>query len=278
MRSVLKYADLLKSTEPRILSENLSDGRVTLLSLAHLSRVRMIMVETSLSANVGAAARAMKTMGLSQLVLVNPQEEPLSEAALARASGAQDILSQAVQVETLEAALQGCELVIGTSARSRALPWPMLTPREIPVQIATVPADAEVAVVFGRERSGLTNEELARCHYHVHIPANPDYSSLNIAAAMQVIAYEIRMAALDDSVQESEEVIARARAEDLEGFFQHLQTMLVDIEFADPNNLKQLMIKLRRFYMRAQPESVELNILRGIVSQTQKTIGRLKDV
>ncbi|WLD57462.1 tRNA (cytosine(32)/uridine(32)-2'-O)-methyltransferase TrmJ [Salinispirillum sp. LH 10-3-1] len=252
-----------------------------MLSLAHLSRIRMVMVETSLSANIGSAARAMKTMGMSNLVVVNPHENPLSEQAIARASGAQDILERVVQVPTLEEALQGCELVIGTSARDRALPWPMLTPREIPQQIATVGAEGDIAIVFGRERSGLTNEELARCHYHVHIPANPDYSSLNIASAMQIIAYEVRLAMLqgeESGRAGNEEPQLRARAEDLEGFFQHLQAMLVDIEFADPNNLKQLMIKLRRFHMRAQPEPVELNILRGIVSQTQKTIGRLKDV
>ncbi|MFY0665549.1 MAG: tRNA (cytosine(32)/uridine(32)-2'-O)-methyltransferase TrmJ [Natronospirillum sp.] len=244
----------------------------------------MVMMETSLSANIGSAARAMKTMGMSNLVVVNPQENPMSEQAVARASGAQDILERLVQVPTLEDALQGCELVIGTSARDRALPWPMLTPREIPQQVASVGAEGDIAIVFGRERSGLTNEELARCHYHVHIPANPDYSSLNIASAMQIIAYEVRLAVLQGEEAgaavsaDAVEPQLRARAEDLEGFFQHLQAMLVDIEFADPNNLKQLMIKLRRFYMRAQPEPVELNILRGIVSQTQKTIGRLKDV
>lgn len=231
------------------------------------------MVETSLSANLGAAARAMKTMGLTRLVAVNPQQDPCTEEALARASGADDVLQQMQRVDTLDDALAGCTLVVGTSARDRALPWPMLTPRELPGVIASTERDGDVAILFGRERSGLTNEELARCHYHVHIPANPDYSSLNIAAAVQLIAYELRMASLVNTETIIEER-ARARAEDLEGFFVHLQDMLVDIEFADPNNIRQLMLKLRRFYMRGQPEPTELNILRGIVSQTQKTLKR----
>ena len=242
--------------------------------LSSLSRVRMIMIGTSLSANIGSAARAMKTMGLTQLWLVDPQESPQSESALARASGADDILQKARVADSLDDALSGCQLVLGTSARNRALPWPMLTPREVPSAMAALPEDAEVAILFGRERSGLTNEELSRCHYHVHIPANPDYSSLNIAAAVQILAYELRMAALAGTDAPAAEPQAMARSEDLEGYFDHLQSVLVDIGFADPNNLRQLMIKLRRFYMRAQPEPVELNILRGIVSQTQKTLRR----
>lgn len=240
-----------------------------------LGSIRIVMVETSLAANIGAAARAMKTMGLTQLVVVNPQESLSSDAALVRASGAQDVLENARQVPDLDAALVGCQLVLGTSARSRSLPWPMLTPREVPARMSELPHGASVAIVFGRERSGLTNDELARCHYHVHIPANPDYSSLNIASAVQVMAYELRMAALAEATNETERPErALARADDLEGYFEHLQSVLVDIEFADPNNLRQLMIKLRRFYMRAQPEPTELNILRGIVSQTQKSIRR----
>lgn len=242
--------------------------------LPELSRVRMVMIGTSLSANIGAAARAMKTMGLTRLWLVDPQESPHTDAALARASGADDILQQARVADSLDQALGGCQLVLGTSARNRALPWPMLTPREVPGAMAVLPTEAEVAILFGRERSGLTNEELARCHYHVHIPANPEYSSLNIASAIQILAYELRQAALSKVATGVAEPSELARAEDLEGYFSHLQSVLVDIGFADPNNLRPLMIKLRRFYMRAQPEPVELNILRGIVSQTEKTLRR----
>lgn len=251
------------------------DYHIEGLQLNDLGRVRVVMIETSLAANIGAAARAMKTMGLQQLVVVNPQQPLDSEPALARASGAEDVLTAAVQVPDLDAALTGCSLVVGTSARNRSVPWPMLTPREVPDQLAQLPAGAELAILFGRERSGLTNEELARCHYHVHIPANPDYSSLNIAAAVQIMAYELRLAALagvSSGVDGAPKELAKA--EDLAGYFAHMEAMLVDIGFADPNNLRQLMIKLRRFYLRAQPEPTELNILRGIVSQTQKMTRR----
>lgn len=242
-----------------------------------LSRVRIIMIETSLAANLGSAARAMKTMGLCELVAVNPAQPVLSEAAVARASGAQDLLESARTVASLDEALQDCALVVGTSARSRALPWPMLTPDELPTAISRLSATAPVAILFGRERSGLTNEELARCHYHLHIPASADYSSLNIAAAVQVVAYELRRHALTLGASEPVEAAPDlASAADLEGYFEHLQRVLVDIEFADPNNLRQLMLKLRRFIMRAQPEPVELNILRGIISQTEKALARAR--
>lgn len=242
-----------------------------------LSRIRLVMVETSLAANLGAAARAMKTMGLSDLVAVNPEQPLQSESAIARASGAQDLLASAQVCTSLDEALQGCELVVGTSARSRALPWPMLTPAELPGIITGTAGTAPVAILFGRERSGLTNEELARCHYHLHIPANPEYSSLNIAAAVQVIAYELRQHALTvENAPAADPVRELASSADIEGYFEHLQRVLVDIEFADPNNLRQLMLKLRRFVMRAQPEPVELNILRGIISQTEKAIARAR--
>lgn len=242
-----------------------------------LPRIKIVMVETSLAANLGAAARAMKTMGLMQLVAVSPREPLDSDSAVARASGAQDVLQRAVCCDSLDDALQGCSLVIGTSARSRNLPWPMVSPVELPLLAQRVPAPGQTAILFGRERSGLTNEELARCHYHLHIPSNPDYSSLNIAAAVQVVAYELRRQTdVADIDSEPQQASPMAAAEDLEGYFDHLQRVLVDIGFADPNNLRQLMLKLRRFYMRAQPEPVELNILRGIISQTEKSLIRAR--
>lgn len=245
-------------------------------SASLLARTRIVMVETSLAANIGAAARAMKTMGLTQLVVVRPGQPLTDEAAAARASGAENLLARARVVDTLDAALADCDLVVGTSARSRSLPWPMLTPREVPAAVRRAEGTGPVALLFGRERSGLTNEELARCHYHVHIPANPDYSSLNIAAAVQILCYELRLASLAPAPEAYDEVRPLAGAEALEGYFEHLQRVLVDIEFADPNNLRQLMLKLRRFYMRAQPEPVELNLLRGIVSQTEKSLARAR--
>ncbi|MCH8550539.1 MAG: RNA methyltransferase [Natronospirillum sp.] len=249
----------------------------TLVTASVLQRIKIVMVETSLAANLGAAARAMKTMGLAQLVAVSPREPLDNESAIARASGAQELLLNAVCCDSLDEALQGCSLVIGTSARSRNLPWPMLSPVELPPIVQGVPEPGEIAILFGRERSGLTNEELARCHYHLHIPSNPDYSSLNIAAAVQVVAYELRRQLVGgDLDNEPHPSVPLATAEDLEGYFDHLQRVLVDIGFADPNNLRQLMLKLRRFYMRAQPEPVELNILRGIISQTEKSLIRAR--
>ncbi len=248
---------------------------LSVTDLPALDRVRIVLVETSLAANIGAAARAMKTMGLSRLVLVNPGQDPMDDASIARASGAEDLVSGAVIESSLDAALAGCTRVIGTSARSRTLPWPMLAPHELGPCLAEVPATSPVALVFGRERSGLTNEELARCHYHLQIPANPEFSSLNIAAAVQVVCYELRRAMMADADGASAfEPVERASSEQLEGFFGHLEEMLVDIGFADPNNQRQLMLKLRRFFLRAQPEPTELNILRGIVSQAQKQTRR----
>lgn len=244
-------------------------------ALIDLQRIRVVMVETSLAANIGAAARAMKTMGVGKLYLVNPGEAPDEPTATARASGAQDILEAAWVTDSLDAALAGTTLVLGTSARSRNLPWPMLEPERMGAEIARYAThrNDDIALVFGRERSGLSNEELARCHFHVQIPANPDYSSLNIAAAVQVLCYELRRAALAGT-DATEPAVELARPEDMTGFLTHLEEMLVDIGFADPNNQRQLMLKLRRYFMRSQPEPTELNILRGIVSQAQKQARR----
>ena len=164
------------------------------VGLLVLEKIRVVLVNTSHPGNIGGAARAMKNMGLSRLVLVDPQDFPSSEA-VARASGAVDILDGAHIVGTLEEALVGCSLVLGTSARDRHIPWPLLDPRECATaSLQQVEQGGEVALVFGREYAGLTNEELQRCHYHVHIPSDPEFSSLNLGAAVQVLTYEVRMA------------------------------------------------------------------------------------
>ena len=157
-----------------------------------LQNIRIVLVETSHTGNMGSVARAMKTMGLTNLWLVNPLVKPDSQA-IALAAGASDVIGNAHIVDTLDEALAGCSLVVGTSARSRTLPWPMLDPRECGLKSVAEAANTPVALVFGRERVGLTNEELQKCHYHVAIAANPEYSSLNLAMAVQVIAYEVRM-------------------------------------------------------------------------------------
>ena len=158
-----------------------------------LQNIRIVLVETSHTGNMGSVARAMKTMGLTNLWLVNPLVKPDSQA-IALAAGASDVIGNAQIVDTLDEALAGCSTVVGTSARSRTLPWPMLDPRECGLKSVAEGQHAPVALVFGRERVGLTNDELQKCHYHVAIAANPEYSSLNPAMAVQVIAYEVRMA------------------------------------------------------------------------------------
>jgi len=225
---------------------------------------RIVLVNTSHPGNIGAAARAMKNMGLGELCLVDPKEFPSAEAT-ARASGADDLLANANVVDQLDAALAGTALVIGASARSRTLPVPMLNPRECAELIMQQPSDELSAVVFGRERTGLTNEELDRCQYLVQIPTNPEYPSLNVAAAVQVIAYELRMAA-DIKPHKIEKNHRFATADEMELFYRHLEETLIGIEFLDPDNPRKLMRRLRRLFGRVRPNENEINILRGILT------------
>lgn len=240
-----------------------------------LDSISIVMVETSMSGNIGSAARAMKTMGIKTLVLVNPKEV-YSDKAQARAAGALDVIENSTVVNTLEEATAGCHLVMGASARSRNLPWPLLNPRqsaELASAAVSQNPEMKIALVFGRERSGLTNEELALCHHHVHIPSNPDYSSLNIAAAVQVLAYEMRMTQLGDSVVydwHKDRENPPADQQQMEGLIQHLEQTLIDIGYLDPNKPMLLMHRLRRLFMRAMPDAIEINILRGILKKMEK--------
>ncbi len=237
-----------------------------------LENIKIVLVETTHPGNIGAAARAMKNMGLSQLVLVNPRCA-VDNQAYARASGADDLLNQLVKHETLTAAVADCVLVVGTTARTRSLVWPALTPNSLAKKLAETADDHPVAVVFGREDSGLTNEELQHCHYSVTIPTNPDFSSLNVAAAIQVISYEI-FSQLQDNTDQPAPGLSRlespADSEQLEGLFEHLQRLLIDIDFLDQDNPRQIMKRLRRLYQRAEPTVNEVNILRGILSSVEK--------
>ncbi|NHA15633.1 RNA methyltransferase [Thioalkalivibrio sp. XN279] len=227
--------------------------------------VRIILVGTTHPGNIGATARAMCTMGLDRLTLVAPREFPSPEAT-ARAAGADAVLEQARVCATLEEALAGCRFVVGASARLRAVPWPAVTPREAAPRLLAESAHGETAVMFGRESSGLNNEELARCHALLHIPTNPEYSSLNLAMAVQVVAYELRLAALGEAPPEQERVDPLAPAEELERFYEHLERTLVDAGFLNPANPRHLMLRLRRLFNRAMPEEKEVRILRGILS------------
>ncbi|EOB9997793.1 tRNA (cytosine(32)/uridine(32)-2'-O)-methyltransferase TrmJ [Cronobacter sakazakii] len=239
-----------------------------------LQNIRIVLVETSHTGNMGSVARAMKTMGLTNLWLVNPLVKPDSQA-IALAAGASDVIGNASIVDTLDEALAGCSLVVGTSARSRTLPWPMLDPRECGLKSVSEAAHAPVAIVFGRERVGLTNDELQKCHYHVAIAANPEYSSLNLAMAVQVIAYEVRMAwlATQDAQTSApgEEETPYPLVDDLERFYGHLEQVLLSTGFIRPNHPGQVMNKLRRLFTRARPESQELNILRGMLASIESS-------
>lgn len=238
--------------------------------------IRIVLVNTSHPGNIGGVARAMKNMNFDQLHLVEPRKFPHPEAD-ARASGATDILENACVHTTLEEAIADCHIVVGTSARGRHIPWPVVDPRELSGVLGSVTTEKRVAIVFGREDRGLTNEELHLCHHHVHIPSNPDFSSLNLAAAVQVITYELRMASLYAEQAQKDKPqwgadwdIDLASSEELERLFTHMEETLVDIDFLDPENPRQLMPRLRRLYLRALMDKVEVNVLRGILTATQK--------
>ena len=239
-------------------------------------RIKIVLVNTSHPGNIGAAARAMKNMALSRLVLVNPDEFP-SGVAVGRAAGAVDLLDNAEVVGSLQEAVADCGLIIGTSARSRSIPWPMLTPEASASKLVAESAQHPVALVFGREASGLNNEELQQCHFHVQIPANPDYSSLNLGAAVMVLGYELykaHLAALAGQPgQESDHWDQPlASAEQVEHFYAHLERLLVTVDFHDPDNPRQLMQRLRRLYGRIRIDDMEMNILRGILTHIEQRI------
>lgn len=234
------------------------------------SSLRFILVGTSHPGNVGAAARAIKTMGFSRLVLVKPRFEDVlkQEEAIAFASGAQDILENAVIVDTLEEALQDCHFAAALSARLREFSPPILTPRQFSDTILTG-EHANCALVFGSERYGLSNEDVEQCHALINIPSNPDYSSLNLAQAIQILAYECRMAILNsENLPKHDENIGfhgeSASVDQINGMFTHLEAALTTIGFLNPDNPKKLMSRLRRLFSRSSLETEEVNILRGI--------------
>lgn len=240
-------------------------------------RIKIVLVNTSHPGNIGAAARAMKNMGLSRLVLVSPEEFP-SGVAVGRAAGAVDILDAVEVVGSLQEAVADCGLIIGTSARSRSMPWPMLSPQASAARLVTESAQHPVALVFGREATGLSNEELQLCHFHVQIPANPDYSSLNLGAAVMVLAYEIYQAQLAATADPEREEIATwdqplASAEQVEHFYSHLERVLIAVDFHDPENPRQLMQRLRRLYSRVRIDEMEMNILRGMLTHIEQRAG-----
>ncbi|MBL4606241.1 MAG: RNA methyltransferase [Pseudomonadales bacterium] len=256
--------------------------------------IRVVMIHTSHPGNIGAAARAIKTMGFSRLVLVSPQDYPNAKATW-RAAGATDVLDQTQVVETLADAVAGCSLVVGASARQRRIPWPVLDSRQGGEAIAKQARTDEVAVIFGREDRGLTNEELQQCHYHIEIPANDSYGVLNVASAIQIICYDIRMALTligketlteDNEAEEGntkpdfsmpiepvrwDERLATSG--EMEHFFKHMETTLTQLDFHEPANPRQLITRLRRLFMRSRLDRLEINILRGAMTAVQKKMG-----
>jgi len=231
--------------------------------------IRIVLVGTTHPGNIGATARAMKNMGLEHLCLVAPKHFPHPDAT-ARASGADDILENAQCFSELPAAVADCGLVVGASARLRSLPWPTVTPRECARRLMDTSTVKPCALVFGQERSGLSNDELARCQLLVNIPTDPNHRSLNLAMAVQILVYEIHLARGEPRVTVEREA-PPASSEDLERFFEHLESVLVDSEFLDPDNPRHLMRRLRRLYYRAELDENELNILRGILASLEPT-------
>jgi TrmH family RNA methyltransferase len=232
-----------------------------------MDAIRFVLCETSHPGNIGAAARAIKTMGFSELVLVRPKEFPSVEAE-ARASGATDVLARARVVDSLQEAIADCGLVVGASARRRKHRWPEFNPRECAAEVLGRVTSAPAAIIFGTERSGLSNEQMDRCNALVYIPANPDYSSLNLASAVQLIAYELHFARGELEPPPPPEW-PPASGEDMELFYEHLERVMTASGFLKPDNPRHLMRKLRRLFNRAQVDEHELSILRGLLASVE---------
>ncbi|MEX0618935.1 MAG: RNA methyltransferase [Pseudohongiellaceae bacterium] len=242
------------------------------------NNIRIVLVDTTHPGNIGATARAMKNMGLKHLSLVSPQRFP-DGVATGRAVSAVDILDNAVVVDTLPAAITDCGLVIGASARDRRIPWPTLLPEQCADMVTADSGHNKVALVFGREDRGLTNEELQLCHYHVQIPANENYSSLNLASAVMIICYELRRASMRAAGSptphpEDNWDIERATGEQMEQFYEHLERVLIAIDFHKPETPRQLMQRMRRLFGRVRVDNMEVNILRGILSHVEYHIDK----
>lgn len=244
--------------------------RLTSLTLQSLQRVRVVLCATSHPGNIGAAARAMKTMGVSRLVLVNPKIFPDPQAE-AMASGADDLLANAAVCTSLTEALQGVVLALAMTARRRELATAPMWIRDGAQELAGMAAHGEVALVFGNETSGLSNEELAQCGCWAMIPANPDFSSLNLAAAVQVMCYELRMALLGaEPVAAVADAGRLATHDEVEGVLSHFEQSAIDSGFLDVANPGRLMLRLRRLFARTRLEREEVNILRGFLASFQR--------
>lgn len=234
------------------------------------------MVETSHPGNIGAVARAMKNMCMSELYLVAPKIFPSADAT-SRASGADDILASAVRCDSLQEAIADCQLVIGASARSRTIAVPEESPRACAERLAIEAQNKKVAILFGRENSGLKNHELDLCQTLLTIPSNADYSSLNIAAAVQVVCYELLVASSQEAVEPELRDVPLASSAQMESFYEHLYQALNEIGFINPDKSTSIMRRLRRVYHRAALDTKELDILRGILKKSTAILHKKYD-
>ncbi|MEM7077911.1 MAG: RNA methyltransferase [Pseudomonadota bacterium] len=244
-----------------------------------LSSIRIVLVEPSHPGNIGGAARAMKTMGLGKLVVVNPRRYPDPQADW-RAAGALDVLDAAEVVADVDSAIAQCHWVVGTSTRNRRIPWPVADAKRMAGELAgnlAATQDQQVAILFGREDNGLSNEELQRCHLHLQIPAAPEYSSLNLAMAVQVVCYELFQAMVETEAPISapgdrEWDRPRATAAQVEGMLQHMEDVLIANDFLQADNPGQTMTRLRRLFARTQLDDTEVQIMRGIFKHFGKSV------
>ena len=237
-----------------------------------LNSVKVVLVGTTHPGNIGATARAMKNMGILDLALVEPKEFP-SDVATFRSKAAKDILEKASVHTSLEEAISKCELVVGTSARGRTVPWPVLSPREAAEEMHKSSLNGKVAIVFGREDRGLTNEELGLCNFHVHIPSDPEYSSLNLSQAVQILAYEIRLSYLQDRhVNKEYWDVELANNEQTERLINHMDELMQEVDFYDVENPRKLLVRVRRFFKRSKIDVMEANIFRGLFATIQKKL------
>ena len=234
-----------------------------------LSRIRIVLVEPSHPGNIGGAARALKTMGFSDLAVVNPTRFPDPQAQW-RAAGAQDVLEATSVYDSLQEAIADRHWIVGTSTRQRRIPWPLDSAEVVGASIIERLPEQKIAIVFGREASGLSNDELQRCHCHLVIPANPDYSSLNLAMAVQVVCYELYKQSDDTAFAGGQTDRAPASAAQTEGLLSHFEQALIESEFLDPTNPGQTMTRLRRLFTRITPDETEVQMLRGILKQLQR--------
>lgn len=235
-----------------------------------LDNIRIILVNTQFPGNIGGIARAMKNMGIYRLVLVNPQCT-LDKEAWIRATNATDILENIVIADSLKEVIGDCRLIVGTSTRDRGMHLPLLRARDCGEKIAQEAVNSQVAVVFGQESCGLQGDDLMQCHFHGYIPAHPDYSSLNLAAAVQTFCYEIFQACDAIATKPREYVFRYPEKKELDYFYEHLEKILYQIDFIIPQHPGQIMQRLKRLFTRARLDEKELNILRGILCAIERS-------